>query len=219
MPSVVKVVILEDHQSIIDGYALRLQDASDIKVVGNVRSGEELISLLREKQDVDVLIMDVNVPTSSIDSNPIPILRYVPKILENKPNINILIISMHTQRSLVKALADAGASGYIFKHDSDSIRRLPAIVKNISAGGKYFNEELDEPIGKNGKKSHELTKRQLEILLLCASYPDLSTDQIALQLGIASSTARNLLSDAYERLNVHTKAAAIARARLLGLIP
>lgn len=219
MVSPIKVAILEDHQSIIDGYQMRLDDTSGIKVVGIANNGEELNHMLEERIDFDVLIMDVNVPTSSINENPIPILHYVPKILSNRPNLNILIVSMHSQPSLVQALADAGVSGYIFKHDSNSIRKLPAIIKSIVTGTRYFagtplEETLNDPPAK-----FLLTSRQLEILVYCASDPDLSTEQIATQMGIASSTIRNQLSEIYERLNVHTKAAAIAKARQLGIIP
>lgn len=219
MVSPIKVAILEDHQSIIDGYHLRLDDASGIKVVGIANNGEELNTLLAETQEVNVLIMDVSVPSSATNENPIPILHYVPQILQKKPNINILIVSTHSQPSLVKALANAGVSGYIFKHDSDSIRKLPAIIKNISAGGRYFYEELDEAKKKENTLPLGLTTRQLEILTFCASYPDLSTEQLSQQMGIASSTIRNLLSETYIRLNVHSKAAAISRAKTLGLIP
>lgn len=219
MPAPINVAILEDHQSIIDGYHLRLDAADGIQVVGIAANGEDFTSLLREKQDVDVLIMDVSVPVSPTDPTPIPVLHYIPKILEDKPKIKILVISMHTQRSLVQALADAGVSGYIFKHDSDSIRRLPSIIKAVSNGSRYFYDELSEGLGYRIARDAILTPRQLEILTLCASHPDNSAEQIAAQLGIAGSTVRNQLSDAYERLQVHTKAAAIARARYLGLIP
>jgi two-component system nitrate/nitrite response regulator NarL len=219
MRSPIKVAILEDHQSIIDGYQLRLDDASGIKVVGTASNGEELNSMLVQHPAIDVLIMDITVPSSPINENPIPILQYVPQILEGKPNLNILIISMHTQASLVKALADVGVSGYIFKHDSDSIRRLPAIIRSISSGQKYFTDNSHGEIHTENAAKQILTGRQLQVLAFCAANPDLSTDQVATELGIASSTIRNLLSESYERLNVHTKAAAIAKARMLGLIP
>lgn len=214
----INVAILEDHQSIIDGYHMRLDDASGIKVVGIANNGEELNHMLQDRHDVRVLIMDVNVPSSSVNTNPIPILHYVPRILKDNPHINILIVSMHSQPTLVKALVEAGVSGYIFKEDSDSIRKLPAIIKTISSGGKYFTEKRQQETVVETNK-HGLTGRQLEILTYCASFPDFSTDQVATNLGIASSTIRNLLSEAYERLDVHSKAAAISKAKTLGLIP
>lgn len=219
MISPIKVAILEDHQSIIDGYQLRLDDASGIKVVGTASNGEELNSMLLHQPVIDVLIMDITVPSSPFNETPIPILQYVPQILKGKPNLNILIISMHTQASLVKALADVGVSGYIFKHDSDSIRRLPAIIRSITSGQKYFKDNSHGEIHTENTSKQILTSRQLQVITFCATNPDLSTEQAAIELGIASSTIRNLLSESYERLNVHTKAAAIAKARMLGLIP
>jgi two-component system nitrate/nitrite response regulator NarL len=208
MVSPIKVAILEDHQSIIDGYHMRLDEASGIEVVGIANNGEELNTLLKEKLELDVL-----------NENPIPILHYVPRILADNPNLNILIVSMYTQPSLIKALSDVGVSGYIFKTDSDSIRRLPAIIKSVATGGRYFSDHADDTSKPDAASKQILTTRQLEILTYCASYPDLSTEQIALELGIASSSVRNMLSETYDRLNVHTKAAAITKARLLGLIP
>jgi len=121
---------------------------------------------------------------------------------------------VHNEPALVKALVNTGISGYIFKSDSNSIIRLPAIIKKIAEGGTFFSsdENLD-------KGQDLLTGRQLEVISLCAEFPDTPAEKLALELGIAGSTFRNLLSESYERLNVRTKAAAIARARTLGLIP
>jgi DNA-binding CsgD family transcriptional regulator len=63
-----------------------------------------------------------------------------------------------------------------------------------------------------------LTPRQLELLSLCAAYPDLSTAELAQKMSVSNSTVRNLLSSAYLRLNVHSRTAAIEKARDLGLI-
>jgi len=62
------------------------------------------------------------------------------------------------------------------------------------------------------------TVRQLEVLSLCASYPDATSAELANRLGIANSTFRNLLSEAYLRLDVRNRTSAIAKARQLGLI-
>jgi two-component system, NarL family, nitrate/nitrite response regulator NarL len=220
MPPIIKVVILEDHQSIIDGYTLRLREQEKIEVVGMANNGEELESLLALHSDVDVLIMDVGVPLTAADRSPIPILNYVPKLLAGRNKLSILVISMLTQQILVKALVNAGVSGYIFKHDSDSIRNLAIVVKRLANGGTYFSEEALEKLDEAGhdRKGRNLTARQLEIISLCAAFPDLSTDQLAQKAQIASSTFRNLLSEAYDHLNVHNRAAAISRAKILGLI-
>ncbi len=63
-----------------------------------------------------------------------------------------------------------------------------------------------------------LTPRQQQALSLAAAYPDHTSAELALRLGVAQSTARNLLSGAYLRLGVRSRAAAVAKARHLGLI-
>jgi DNA-binding CsgD family transcriptional regulator len=63
-----------------------------------------------------------------------------------------------------------------------------------------------------------LSIRQLQALSLCAAYPDALTTDLSKEMAIANSTFRNLLSGAYIKLNVHTRAAAIAKAQSLGII-
>jgi len=63
-----------------------------------------------------------------------------------------------------------------------------------------------------------IEERQREALSLCAAYPGYTKDKIARKLGIANSTLRNLLSDSYRRLIVSNLAAALIKARQLGLI-
>ncbi len=63
-----------------------------------------------------------------------------------------------------------------------------------------------------------LAVRQIEALALCAAYPDASQSELAKIMKVANSTMRNLLSEAYIRLGVRTRQAAVARARQLGLL-
>src|SRR5688500_1531944 len=73
----VRVAILDDHQSIIDGYIFRLSQTPKIQVVATARFGQDLDSLLA-KNSVDVLILDVQVATSEDSSSPYPILHVIP---------------------------------------------------------------------------------------------------------------------------------------------
>jgi DNA-binding CsgD family transcriptional regulator len=63
-----------------------------------------------------------------------------------------------------------------------------------------------------------LTRRQLEVLLLCAAFPSSKTSELAYKMSVSNSTVRNLLSGAYLKLDAHTRAAALEKARLLGLL-
>lgn len=219
MSAKIKVAILEDHQSIIDGYLYRLNESNEIEVVGTASYGEDLDPML-ESQSIDVLIMDINVPARRDNPNPFPALHVISRIIQEYPDIGILVISILTQQTLIQALVELGVSGYIFKQDGESIRQLSRIVTMIARHGIYFSEEAFNKLrmDKSGKVNQMLTARQLEALSLCAAYPNYSTAQIAEKMKVANSTLRNLLSGAYLRLNVRTRTAAISRLQQLGLI-
>ncbi|MCX6027394.1 MAG: response regulator transcription factor [Chloroflexi bacterium] len=218
MTNPTRVAFLEDHLSIIDGYVFRLQHDPHIEVVASAMYGRDLEEMLR-RHAVDVLVLDVSVPTSPDNPNLYPILHEAPALLQEFPDTAILVISMHAERALIRALVEAGVSGYILKDDREAIHELSSAIKTIAAGGIYFShyaqQALSAPAGSNGPA---LTVRQREVLSLCAAYPDLTTAQIARKLGVANSTLRNLLSGAYLRLEVRSRPAAVARARQLGLI-
>jgi two-component system nitrate/nitrite response regulator NarL len=219
MKEKIKLAILEDHQSIIDGYIYRLKESNEIKIVAIERYGERLEQML-DAQPVDVLIMDINVPTSPDNPNTFPVLHNIQKIIQKYPDLEILVISMLTQQALIRALVAAGISGYIFKDDGNSIRHLAKIIPTIASGGIYFSEEAYQKLRReeSSESGSLLTARQIEALSLSAAYPDLSTAAIAGKMGVAGSTLRNLLSGAYLRLGVRTRAAAIARLQQMGLI-
>jgi DNA-binding NarL/FixJ family response regulator len=212
-----RVAILEDHLSIIDGYLYRLSKIPDIEVVATGNYGDDLEPMLDE-HTVDVLILDINVPTSPDNKNPFPVLYAIPRLLQKHSHLDILVITMLNQHSLIEALVDVGVSGYILKDDQGSIQELGKIVTMIASGGVYFSQSAYRDL-RAGAESTVLTSRQLEALSLCASYPDSATIVLSKQLGISGSTLRNLLSGAYLRLGVRTRAAAIAKAQQLGLIP
>lgn len=217
MTKIIRVSILDDHQSIIDGYLFRLSQHSKFEVVSTAMCGEELEPLLAQ-HPTDILLLDVTVPTNKENANPYPILHLIPKLLELYPTLFILVISMHNTPSLIKAVMEAGASGYILKDDTTTLRELPSVLLTIMGGGIYLSQQAYEQIYKRVPKDVALTARQLEILALCAAYPDSSTAELAQRLGVANSTVRNLLSGTYLRLDVHSRAAAIAKAQQLGII-
>ena len=206
---------MDDHQSIVDGYLYRLSNTPEIEVVATLAYGGELETALRE-HPVDVLILDVQVPISPKNPNPYPILHTIPTLLQLYPDLAILVISMHDQRGLIRAIVEAGASGYLLKNDSKKIQELGSVIRSIAEGGVCFSDKALKAF----ITQHEepFTPRQLEALSLCASYPNSKTAELARKMKIANSTLRNLLSNIYLKLGVQTRAAAIAKARELGII-
>jgi two-component system capsular synthesis response regulator RcsB len=218
MAKKIRVTILDDHQSTVDGYHYRLGDLPNIEIVDTLRFGEELGPSL-ERHPTDVLLLDFSIPTSPENPNTFPTLTEIPRLLQLYPNLDVLMISMFAERSLIRAVMEAGASGFILKDDSDAIQDLANIIHSVADGGIYLSQRAGELYQQRADQNDSnLTRRQLEVLLLCAAYPSSKTAELAHKMGVSNSTVRNLLSGAYLKLNAHTRAAALLKARQLRLL-
>lgn len=220
MANKIRVTILDDHQSIIDGYLFRLRDNPQVEVVATLSCGDMIEPSLMEHPS-EVLLLDVNVPTSNDNPNPYPILHTIPSLLQRYPDLAILVISMYNERGLIRAVMEAGASGYILKDDSKTIQDLGNIILSVANGGIFLSEKVRQALfrGASEKKENALSSRQKEVLSLSAAYPNNTTSELAQKMRVSNSTVRNLLSGAYLKLEVNTRAAAIAQGRQLGIIP
>jgi two-component system, NarL family, nitrate/nitrite response regulator NarL len=213
-----RVTILDDHPSIIDGYVFRLSSNPQIEIAATINYGQDLEPTLA-KHPTDVLLLDVNVPISADNPNQYPILHAIPKLLQTYTGLSILVISMYAERGLIRAVMEAGASGYILKDDQTATRDLSSVVLSVAGGGIYFSQKAHELYSNHlSKENMLLSTRQLEALSLCGAYPNFSTAELAAKMSISNSTVRNLLSAAYLKLNVSNRAAAISKAQQLGLI-
>jgi DNA-binding NarL/FixJ family response regulator len=127
---------------------------------------------------------------------------------------------MFSEPGLMRALIEAGASGYILKDDQSAFRELGNVVLSVAHGGIYFSKKAHSLYMQAEQQSGNelLTPRQLEVLSLCAAYPDATTSELAEKMTISNSTVRNLLSSVYLRLGVHSRTAAVEKARDMGLI-
>ena len=215
----INVAILDDHQSIVDGYVHRLSQSPLIEVVATLNFGDQLEPTLA-KFPTDVLLLDISVPVSAENSNDYPILHLIPKLMQLYPHMNILVISMFAERGLIRGTMEAGANGYILKDDRSTLVDLANVVLTIAGGGIHLSQKahqlfLSDQLNRTG---NTLSLRQLEALSLCAAFPDALTTELSKEMAVANSTFRNLLSGAYIKLNVRTRTAAISKARSLGII-
>ncbi len=142
MPAAVSIAILDDHSITIDGYRARLAQDSALHILWTTPYGED-VAVRMDQQPVDVLILDVSVPTSASNPNPYPILDVVPRLLERHPALTILVISMHMESRLIKTVLRLGASGYVLKDDREALNRLDQVVRAAVAG--WRDQADDEP--------------------------------------------------------------------------
>lgn len=219
MAEKIHVAMLDDHQLILDGINFRLKEVPEIEVVAMIHYGDELEPMLEANQ-VDVLILDISVPMNVENTRPYPILQLIPKLTQKYPDMEIMILSMHAQRTLIQSVMDLGASGYILKEDTASIHNIVTVIQSVSHGSIHMSPLAYQLLRKREKNGeYTLTQRQIQALYLCASYPGLRTTDLARMMNVQPSTMRNLLSSIYIKLGVDNRLSAITKARQLGILP
>ncbi len=218
MAETIRVAILEDHPAMIEGYKSYLREQPDIQVVAAAAFGEDLPALLETHRPIHLLLLDIRVPTSASNLSPYPILYFIPDLLQRYPGLNILVISMHKEGALIKAVMEAGASGFVLKDDRETLSKFPSVVRLVNSGGIYFSREAHQVFTNQSTGAIKLSPRQTEVLSLCAAYPEKSTAELARVLSVADATVRNTLSVLYLRLGVRGRTAAIAKAKEMGLL-
>lgn len=213
----IRVAIVDDHQSILDGYQLRLSQNPSIVIVGTIMYGDEIQPFLTS-QPIDILLLDISIPTSPFNATSYPVLQMLPEWVENYPTMRIVVVSMHGGKSLLARAVKMGVSGYILKEDHRSIQNLSTVIERIAQGYSYFSESLLPLLQTGHTDGPLLTSRQMEVLALCAAHPNETTAQLADRLVVAPSTLRNLLSGLYTKLGINNRTAAVARAKELGIL-
>jgi len=217
MSKKVRVVVLDDRQIVLDGYLYRLGKIRQIAVVDAIRFADRIEPCLR-KHPTDVLLLDVSAPLALDDPTPLPIQYVIPNLLEKFPGLIILAMGMYSQRALVPAVLEAGACGFLLKDDQDTIENLGEVIVASMRGHVVVSERIRQYLVKSAEDDRALSPRQLEALSLAASYPNSTTAELARKMEIADSSIRNLLSSAYMKLGVGTRAAAITKARQMGIL-
>ncbi|MBR2401680.1 MAG: response regulator transcription factor [Lachnospiraceae bacterium] len=207
MNNEIKIMIADDHAIIREGIKNLLEFDGKIKVVEQASNGEECLELLKEK-DVDVLLLDVNMPKK----NGLEVLE----ALRNKgSNIKIIILTVHNEIEYLERAMDLGVNGYILK-DSSSAELINAIER-VSDGENYIQPDLIPALNaklihrdNDREKLEAVTKRELQALILVAK--GYSNKDIAMELNISERTVKNHLSSIFKKIEVddRTQAAVFA---------
>jgi two-component system, NarL family, nitrate/nitrite response regulator NarL len=188
----IKVLIADDHQMFVDGLKSLLEESTEISVVGEARNGREVLDLCNEK-DVDIVIMDINMPV--MDG-----IQTTKELLKKKPSIKILGLSMFNDRDYIADMLKAGALGYILKNTGKE--NLLDAIRTLQSGASYLGEEVSKTLLnsfiKNGQVPQlieKLSDREKEVLEYIAT--GLTTQEIAEKLFISKNTVethrKNLL--------------------------
>ena len=181
-----RILIVDDHGIVREGLKSLLQNQPDMEVVGEGQDGQVAVELA-EQLSPDVVIMDMSMP----NLNGIEATRL---ILQHRPNTRVIILSMHSDRHIVKETLEAGASAYVLK--SNLFDEMLRALETVAEGGRYLSPRItdvviDDYVGKSieGKsaKTPKLTSRERQIVQLVAEGNTIK--EIARILHISPKTA------------------------------
>ena len=205
MTSKISVLLVDDHALVRRGFRRMLEDDASMEIVGEGSNGDDAIRMVRELRP-DVVVMDAAMPGTSG-------LAATRTIMASSPDVKILMLSMHSEETLVRQAMDAGARGYVLKSALDL--DLAAAIKRIAAGETVLDPAVARPAQPIGERSR-LTPRELEVLqLICDG---LSNRAIAERLSLSVNTVAVHRTNIMNALNVHKTAELVMYAMQHGLV-
>lgn len=212
----IKLMIADDHKLFREGIKALLAVTDDIVVVGEAEDGDAALKKSRELEP-DVILMDINMPGLNG-------IRVTEQILENQPQMRIIMLTMlEDDGSLFHAMR-AGARGYLLKGADPE--EVVSVIRAVAEGQALFGpaiatrlmnyfKELSAIPAVPGAPFPELTERELEILRLISQ--GLNNQVIAQKLVLSPKTVRNHITNIFSKMQVTDRAQAIVRAREAGL--
>ena len=206
MANKITVLLADDHTLVRRGFRRLLEDDPDVTVVGEASDGDEAVKLAASLKP-HVVVMDCAMPGTSG-------LIATKQILQRAPETAVLMLSMHSEATLVRQALDSGARGYVLKDALDL--DLEAAVKKVAAGETVLDPKLSRPAALKGERDHGLSPRELEVLrLICDG---MSNRAIATKLGLSVNTVAVHRANIMKALGVHKTAELVVYAIQNGLV-
>jgi DNA-binding NarL/FixJ family response regulator len=213
MPEI-RVLIVEDHETVREGLRLIIDTQEDMQVCGEAGDGREAI---RRAQELipDVLLMDISMPGLNG-------LTAAAKLKRVAPQIKILTLTRHTDEAYLQELLQAGVAGYVLKQSAAS--ELLRGIRAVAAGGNYLDPAMTGKVfgnyvGKSAKprgetRGAQLTERESESLRhIALGY---SNKEIAERLYISVKTVEAHKANALRKLDMHSRIDIVRYAILQG---
>lgn len=196
----IKILIADDHAVVRKGLKQILDETSDIVAADEAKNGQEVLEKIR-KSDYDIVMLDISMPGRS----GIEILK---QIKDERPEISVLVLSMHPEEQYAVRALKAGASGYLTKDSAPE--ELIEAIRKISQGGKYITISLAEKLAfdleiDSEKPLHEtLSDREYEVMCKIASGKTIK--EIAEELFLSIKTISTYRSRILEKMKMKSSA-------------
>ena len=206
MADKITVLLVDDHALVRRGFRRMLEDDPGISVVGEASNGEDAVRLALELRP-KVVVMDCALPgISGIDATR--------RIRAKIPDAAVLMLSMHSEDTLVRQALEAGARGYILKNALEL--DLASAIKRVAHGDPVLDPQLAKPAALKGERDSALTARELEVLRHIVAGK--SNKEIAAELGLSANTVGVHRANIMDTLGIHKTAELVVYAIRNGLV-
>jgi len=201
------VMIVDDHAILRAGVREMLADEEDLQVVGEAGSAEEALQLLRSGTKVDVVVLDITLPGQSG-------IELLKQLRQERPELAILVLSMHPERSFAVRLMRAGANGYVPKMIVPE--ELVKAVRAVGTGRRYITPIVAELLASDcaadeeGPLHNRLSERELQVFTRIAR--GISPAVMANELGLSVKTVSTYRARILEKMGMRSNAEIAAYA-------
>ncbi len=195
----VKVLIVDDHELVRAGLRRILEEAEDIEVLAEAESGEEAVRLAAELEP-DLLLMDISMPG-------IGGIEATRTIRRRDPNVQVVVVTVHSDAPFPDQLLDAGALGYLTK--GCPAGELLLAVRTVAEGRPFVSSIVSEKLtlsrisGTDPESPfNSLSKREMQVLMLIIQ--GMKNADISDSLFLSPKTVSTYRHRLYEKLQVET---------------
>ncbi len=210
-PEPIRVALIDDDRALVEGLRRIIESAEGFVCVGAFGSVEEAAPLLGGARP-DVLLLDIQLPGMAGD-------QAIELIRAACPAVEILMLTVFSDRSRVFTSICSGAGGYLLK--STPPAKLLDAIRAVQAGGAPLSPEIARQIvdlfRKTGSSEPQrLTVQEQRLVALLAD--GYSYQSAAEQMHVSVNTVRNYVRGVYDKLHVHSKSEAVSKAFRRGLL-
>ncbi len=208
----IRVIVADDHAVVRQGLKQIVAQVPDMEIVGEAGTGDETLAVMRDVP-ADILVLDLSMPGFGA-------LEALRELRHLRPDVPVLILSVHSPAQYGIRMLRSGASGYLTKESAPE--ELILAIRKIVAGGKYLSQEMAERLaehvsqGSEGKPHEALSDREFHIIRLLALGKKVS--EIAEELSLSPKTISTYRRRALEKLDLNSNADLTQYALREGLI-
>ncbi len=197
----IRIMLVDDHELVRTGFKLILDDAEDIDVVAEASSGEDAIKMIPEVSP-DLVLMDINMPG-------IGGIEATRTIKRKHPNVQVIVVTVHSEAPFPSKLHEAGALGYLTKGCPSS--ELLDAVRTVVNGKPFLSADVAQKLslaklsGVDSELPFEsLSKREMQVLMLIVQ--GTKNQDISDTLCVSPKTVSTYRHRLFEKLGIQTDA-------------